>query len=101
MKKMVPVYLVLVLFLFSFYVGQSVNEAHAQVVATGASGETGVQGNGFSTGAFRTVQTDAAGPQAGTVKAGVPGESAQGEKKREANPQAPKAPAGLRILKAN
>lgn len=89
------------LFIFSAYAAQSLNEAHAQIVTTGASGETGVQGNGFSRQVARTVPTDAASAQAGTMKVGAPAESQQREEKKDTNPQAPKAPTGLRIIRAN
>lgn len=101
MKKRLFVSLVLVLFLFSPYAAQSGNEARSQSVKTGASGEAIVRSNGFSTQVFGAVSTDAAGTKAGTVKAGVAGESLQGGEKRQAKPQAPKAPTGLRVIRGN
>lgn len=92
--------LVLGLFLLAPHVAQSVKEAGAQVAATGANVDARVQNNGFSTQAFRTVPTDAVGPQSGTM-AGVPGKNVQGQEKRDANSQSPKPPTGLKIIRAN
>ena len=76
-------------------------EVRAQSAATGASVETKVQGNQFSTQVVRAVSGDTTGTQTSAMNVGAPAESRQREEKKDTNPQAPKAPTNLRIIRAN
>ncbi len=68
---------------------------------TGASVGTKVQGSQSSTQVVRAVSGDTTGTQTSAMNVGAPAESRQREEKKDTNPQAPKAPTGLRIIRAN
>ena len=78
-----------------------VTEVQAQSLSTGAGVETKVQGSQFSTNVVRAVSGDTTGTQTSAMNVGAPAESRQREEKKDTNPQAPKAPTNLRIIRAN